>query len=83
MINEKRLRELLIFAFEALQKQQDTISTLMTEIAALRDSLCEIGPAYDEVLSRHRANHRNLAKPLADEAVRQYDAIIHELRTVY
>jgi hypothetical protein len=85
MINEKRLRELLIFAFESLQKQQDTISTLMTEIAALRDSLCELGRdrGYEEILNQHRAHHRNLAKPLADEATRVYDAIIHELSTVY
>jgi len=83
MINEKRLRELLIFSFESLQKQQDTISTLMTEIAALRDSLCEIGPKYGEILSQHRSHHRNLAKPLVDEAGRAYDAIIHELRTVH
>lgn len=75
-----REKNFLIAAFQHLQKQQDTISTLMTEIAALRDSLCEIGPKYDEVLSRHRAHHARLAKPLAAEALFEYEEIIQQLR---
>jgi hypothetical protein len=82
MTNEKQLRDALIFALENLQKQQDTISTLMTEIAALRDSLCAIGPNYDEILTRYRAQHARTAKPIANAATLAYDAIIQQLRTL-
>jgi hypothetical protein len=83
MINEKRLRELLIFSFESLQAQQKEISDLLSEVAALRDSLCAIGPKYGPILEEHRTHHHSLAKPLAALASQQYDELIHELRTVY
>ena len=61
---------------ESFQKQRDGISTLMTEIAALRDSVCEIGPHYEPILARHRAAHTRTAKRVANAVMLAHDEIV-------
>jgi len=80
MASEKQLREALMLAFQHLQSQYNTISSLMAEIAAVRDSLREIGPKYDEVLTRHRARHVKAAKSAVAEDFAKFERIIQQLR---
>jgi hypothetical protein len=80
MATEAQLRSVLILIFEKLREQNETISILLSEVGALRDSLCEIGPQYDSVLTRHRLLHDRVAKPLAYEADMRYAEIVEKLR---
>ena len=81
MLSEKQLRELLVSAFERLQEQQSAIFSLTVEVAALRESLCQIGPSYDDLLSKFRAKHSREYAQAASDSVRQYDGIIQRLRS--
>ncbi len=80
MLSEKQLRELLISAFERLREQQSAIFSLTVEVAALRESLCKIGPGYDDLLSKFRAQHSRESAPAANDSLRLYDEIIQRLR---
>jgi hypothetical protein len=44
MASEKQLRDTLVAVVQHLREQYNTISSVMAETAAIRDSLCEIGP---------------------------------------
>jgi hypothetical protein len=80
MASEKQLRNVLIEVFQHLQGQRSAISSLLAEVAAVRDSLIEIGPQYDDILSRHRARHVKASSSLAHEDLAKYDRIIQQLR---
>ncbi len=80
MASEKQLRQVLISVFQLLQEQRNTISSLLAEVCAVRDSLIEIGPQYDDVLSRHRARHVKASSSLAHEDLAKYERIIQQLR---
>lgn len=80
MLNEQQLRSLLVSAFEHLRQQNNALHSLTCEIAAVRDSLCEIGPKYANILDQHRACYVAEAKPLVDDDFRTFDAIIQQLK---
>jgi len=80
MLHEKQLRSFLISAFEHLKEQRMALSSALAEIAAVRDALIEIGPKYDDILTRHRANHVRESRPILGEALQQYETIIEQLR---
>jgi len=80
MASEKQLRDVLIEVFEHLQTQRNVISLLLTEVAAIRESLIEIGSQYDDILTCHRARHRESnAEPLRKDLAK-YQQIIQQLR---
>jgi hypothetical protein len=80
MLHEKQLRSFLVSAFEQLRAHDAKLNSLMTEIAAIRDALNEIGPKYDEILSRHRKKYMGEIGPGAEDQLRRYDAIIEQLK---
>ena len=82
MLNEKELRTFLISAFEHLSEQRFALSSVLAEVAAVRDALIEIGPKYSKILDRHRARHMKTAKPVLGEILRKYQAIIQQLKAV-
>ena len=82
MLSEKELRNLLISAFEHLSEQRFALSSVLAEVAAVRDALIEIGPKYSKILDRHRARHMKTAKPVLGEILRKYQAIIQQLKVV-
>ena len=82
MLSEKELRNLLISAFQHLSEQRFALSSVLAEVAAVRDALIEIGPKYSKILDRHRARHMKTAKPVLGEILRKYQAIIQQLKTV-
>jgi len=70
----------LLSVFEQLKEQRAALSSLMAEVCAVRDSLCEIGPKYREILERHRAKHIQGNRELVFSVLQQYDEIIHRLK---
>lgn len=82
MLSEKELRTLLISAFEHLSEQRFALSSVLAEVAAVRDALIEIGPNYSKVLDRHRARHMKKARPVLGEVLQRYQAIIRQLKAV-
>jgi hypothetical protein len=83
MATDEQLRETLILAFEHLRAQQNAIYSLLAEIGALRDSLCEIGPKYKGILDRHRAKHIQESSAHAQEDLSKLDSIIQRLKDGY
>ena len=82
MLSEKELRTFLISAFEHLGEQRFALSSVLAEVAAVRDALIEIGPKYSKILDRHRARHMKKARPLLGEVLQRYQAIIQQLKAV-
>ena len=80
MATEMQLRKILVTVFEHLRRQQSEISSLTVEVAALRESLIEIGPGYDDVLTRQRSLHVKEARLPTFEMFREYETIIQKLK---
>jgi hypothetical protein len=80
MLTEKQLKSSLIAAFQLLAEQRRALSYALSEVAAVRDALIEIGPAYSEILDRHRACHRKEQDPLLGEDLLRYQEIIRQLK---
>ena len=64
MASEKQLREVLILAFQHLEGQRNAMSSLLAEVASIRDSLIEVGPKYADLVSRHRERNVKASKPI-------------------
>jgi hypothetical protein len=77
MLTEKQF---LIAAFEMLTEQRRALSYVLSEVAAVRDALIEIGPAYSDLLDRHRARHRREQDPVLGEDLLKYQRIIQRLK---
>jgi hypothetical protein len=77
---DKKLRSFLISAFEHLEQQSSAIHSALTEVAAVRNALIELGPEYEHVLARHRVVLTEEAKAEFDAEVREYSSIIQQLR---
>ena len=80
MLNEKQLRDVLVLAFQHLKQQNQTLHSMMAEIASVRDTLIEIGPKYTDVLSQHRARHAAAGKSSAFDDFQRFDATIQQLK---
>ena len=79
-MEDKELRELLIFVLNNLKEQRQAFSAVLAEVAAIRDALTEIGPAYASYVDRHRANNAAKAKPVLDAISAEYEKRIEQLR---
>ena len=79
-MTDSEQRDALILAFQHLREHRSVISSLLAEVASLRDSLVEIGPRYAEILSRHRKQNVAGAKPLLSSDLDNIDEIIQRLR---
>jgi hypothetical protein len=82
MPTERQYREILISAFEHLERQNSALHDLMTEIASIRDALIEIGPKYADVLERHRSRRMRETKSIAASDSAKFAAIVEILRTM-
>ena len=81
MLNEKQLGFFLISAFEQLKAHDAKLNSVMAEVASVRDALNEIGPRYDEVLSRHRKKYLEEMQPTIDAHLQQFDELILRLKS--
>ena len=63
MINEQVLVDSLIALTETCKAAYLMIGTLGTEVAALRETVRSLDPAFNEVLARQRALHPDEAGP--------------------
>jgi hypothetical protein len=77
---DKKIRDFLISAFEHLQQQTSLMHSALTEVSAVRNALIEIGPKYEDILTRHRVALAKQVKPVIDAQVREYDLILQRLR---
>jgi hypothetical protein len=81
MIDEPTSRELMMTIFEYLKMHYQTLSTLMSEVAALRETLGEIGgEKFLEAFGRHRVEQIAKSAAIESVTVRVYDEIIQRLR---
>lgn len=80
MLDEKRVRATLLCAFENLQKQNTVLYSLTTELAAVRDVLCEYGPTYEALLAQKRAHYVADLKSLVADDFSKFEQIIQQLK---
>jgi hypothetical protein len=76
MINETVLRDILIALAEHEKANSLLISSLLSEVAALRNSVEELGPTKGQILSRHRPTEIDPTTPALIQAC---DEIIRRL----
>lgn len=80
MLDEQQIRATLVCAFENLQKQNTVLYSLTTELAAVRDVLCEHGSTYKSLLAQKRANYVAELKSLVAEDFSKFEEIIQQLK---
>ena len=80
MLDEKQVRATLVCAFENLQKQNTVLYSLTTELAAVRDVLCEYGPTYQALLAQKRAHYVAEQKSTVADDFSKFEQIIQQLR---
>jgi hypothetical protein len=81
MIDEKSLQDILVAAFEHLKTQYETLSAMMAETAALRETLKETGGDYfASAFERRRGEFRAANTPIEAAAKQSYDEIIQRLK---
>jgi hypothetical protein len=80
VLDEKQVRATLLCAFENLQKQNTVLYSLTTELAAVRDVLCEYGPTYKALLAQKRAHYVAEQKSTVAEDFSKFEQIIQQLR---
>jgi hypothetical protein len=82
MVNESALQELLISAFEKLKAQQTALMNAMVQVAALRDTLYEMGPRFQDAFERRLVEEQATIAPDIQKAELAYDAIIRAVKGV-
>ena len=71
----------MVTTFEYLKMHYQTLSTLMSEVAALRETLGEIGgEKFLEAFGRHQVEQIAKSAAIESVTVRVYDEIIQRLR---
>ena len=80
MLDEKQVRATLLCAFENLQKQNTVLYSLTTELAAVRDVLCEYGPTYKTLLAQKREHYVADLKSLVADDFSKFEQIIQQLK---
>ena len=80
MLDEKAVRATLLCAFENLQKQNTVLYSLTTELAAVRDVLCEYGPTYKALLAQKREHYVADLKSLVADDFSKFEQIIQQLK---
>jgi hypothetical protein len=58
MVNENALHNTLIILADATRAHADAISEVLIEIAAIRETVRALDPAFSEVLQEHRRANR-------------------------
>jgi len=79
MINESALRETLISLADLCKTQYATLSLVMDEVAALRETVRGLDPTFSEVLEKQRKGQSSDAIRVA--ALQGYNAIIQGLES--
>jgi len=79
-MNESELRENLIAAFESIKTLHDALSSVMTDAAALRETVLHVSPGWREEFERQKKRQAEIARALTAPAIQLYDVIIHRLR---
>ncbi len=83
MINESELQESLVAAFEYLKMHYETLSTLITEIGALRETLKEAGgDKFRAVFEKHQLAQMTKTVDVESASVKLYDASIRKAKEV-
>jgi len=76
MINENALRDALVALATQCKTQQDLLSHVMDEVAALRETVRGLDPTFSDVLDVQRKNQSNvairrIANQLIDDLIRR------------
>ncbi len=80
MIDEKNLQDALVAAFEPLKSLHGTLSAVMSDVAALRETVLEKDAETIVRYQEHLVKQVAIATPLAAAAMQGYDEIILRLK---
>jgi len=81
MINENALQESLVAIFEYLKMHYEVISTLMTETAALRETLKEAGgEKFAVVFEKHQLSQMTKIAEVESLSKKLYDAALQKAK---
>jgi hypothetical protein len=78
MINEPLLKDALVSGAEAHRDLNAVVSILIDEIAALRETVRALDPAFDEVLARKR--EENSSDAIRKASARKHNEIVRRLK---
>ena len=79
MINENVLRDALVALAQQCKTQQDVLSHVMDEVAALRETVRGLDPTFSDVLNQQRQNQSSADIRLASNQL--FDDLIQRLKT--
>jgi hypothetical protein len=79
MLNETALREVLLVLTEHAKTQQDVLSHVMDEVAALRETVRGLDPTFDEVFRSRKSDLSSVQ--LRQLAAEQYADLIRQLKS--
>ena len=83
MVDESRLREMLLYLAEDNRTNYIMIASLTNEIAALREAVRGLDPTFHEVLEVKRDESEERGQEHIDNALAEYDQIIQRLKDGY
>ena len=81
MINERALRDTLLALAEQDKNNYVMISSILDEVAALRETVRGLDPTFDEILAMKRAE--NNTADIARAVLKGCDLIIQRLKDGY
>ncbi|HUE50761.1 MAG TPA: hypothetical protein VMO80_00345 [Terriglobales bacterium] len=81
MINENALRDALLALVEHEKSTYLMASSLVAELAALRETVRGLDPTFAEVLEQKRLAVAQENAPLERSVIRTYDEILHRLKS--
>jgi hypothetical protein len=81
MIDEIALQQLMVTTFEDLKIQYATLSTLIAEVAALRETLRETGgQQFSSLFEKHQLEQRAKTASIESAQAHMYDEIIRRVK---
>lgn len=79
MVNETELKEILIGLVSLNRKVNKMTQQALNEVAAVRESIRPLDPAFAEVLGQKRAYYEGATNQLSSEISQEYDSLIERL----
>jgi len=80
MINENALRDALLALAQDGKSHYLMFSEMLTEVAALRDSVRGLDPTFQDVLDQRRRERSAENVAIVNAVIRGYDEIIQRLK---
>jgi hypothetical protein len=79
-MNDNELKEYLAAAFEHIKTLHDVLSSVMTDAAALRETILHVSPGWRDEFERQTMRQAEIAHALTSPAIQLYDELIRRLR---